>query len=101
MLRRAAPVAVYLAASLAISLAWAVIARTEKVVSDNGKPPARMFFSLLEQIDGTAWAPFVYRRLVADTAPVLARAVPASAWDSFTRFVRGDSPAAKPVRKLL
>jgi hypothetical protein len=83
---------VYLGASLAIFLAWAVVARTEL------RGP---YASLVQEIDGTAGAPFSYRRLVADLAPPLSRVVPPAGWQRFTAFVQGESAPGRLLRRLL
>jgi hypothetical protein len=101
MLRKIAIALLYLATALAVTLVWTVLARTERVLSEPGEPVRRGITSLLLQIDGTGRAPFLWRRLLPDLTPPLARAVPAGIWASFTDFVRGESRLGRLLRRLL
>ncbi len=102
MIRRLLLVLGYLAVTALVTAAWAVMACTERNLAPPDKPPARNEMkSFVRTLDGTIIAPFVWRRLLADTTPLATRAVPAPVWRAFTDFVQGGSLPGRNLRRLL
>jgi hypothetical protein len=92
---------IYVPLSAIIFLIWSVAAQTEFIdrYDKQGRPVT--WRSVTGMIDGTALAPFVQRRLLPDSARVLAKAIPPSFWLSLTRAIEGDSWAQRKLRSFL
>jgi hypothetical protein len=74
----------FAAAGLLITVLWTIWAGTEIARyyrSDHS------FNSIVELVDGSAPAPFVYRRLYPDVTKLLAGSVPAPVWESIERYM--------------
>src|SRR5262249_3585792 len=103
MMRRFAVALLYLVVSLLVFAVWSRVAKTEALSVPHG-PALKGHPSLANlgaMIDGTAEAPFVWRRLLPDTAFWLAHAIPAAAWERVTAWVESDAPGARAVKGAL
>jgi hypothetical protein len=101
-MKRTALVFVSYAILAGITLAlWARAARTEFVDKGPDGEPQYSCSNLCKLIDATAANPFVGRRLLPDSAALLARAIPEAVWDSLKDYLERDSYPARNLRRAL
>jgi hypothetical protein len=100
-MRRFSVALLYLLVSLLVFAVWSRVAKTEALSVAHppalkGHPSAA---NLGAMIDGTAEPPFVWRRLLPDTAFFLAHAIPTTAWEQVTAWVESDAAGARVIKR--
>lgn len=82
----------YMAISGVILTCWAVISETERVLYYRQEGiPVYAWTNLQKLADGSAPSPFVYRRLLADSARLLSSSIGENTWNLFLATATGDT----------
>ncbi len=92
---------IYLVVSIPIFICWCLSAETEKPFryDKNGKP-VYMWSNLQKLADGSAKAPFVRRRLLADSARALAYLAGEKNWEKLRQAVENDASHFRIIHKI-
>jgi hypothetical protein len=90
---------IFLACSVVIFLVWMIAAKTERLA--NSVTGEAEFNSIVRTADGSGFKPFVYRRLLPDSARLVAATVPLQVWNAIDQALEPSTPILGRVGQVL